>query len=578
MERVEYQQEQMLAELKDLEEKGLFSKSEISIILKRRTAFESALVRRIPKKADFLRYAAYEMNLEALRRRRVDRLQISDTKPSISDFALVRRQFHIFERALRKFKADVGLWVQYIELAKKEGARALVGRISARALLLHPSHPALYIHAAAHEVENGAPGAARTLLQRGLRLNQESVELWREYVSFEVGWVEGMRRRWGVLGVGEGNENLNEEVAGGSGGNLNETDMEDVGEEARKEIMRGAIVKAAIEQAVKALPTMALFRSLCELLKTYPTLLRDSLLSHLDDLLVKTLPTDPAALKLHATRHLPPPDDSGNSFDTVEFIEQLQAANEFLLGLARKHGGAVSNTYAEFVEEWCGVDLEPNLVRCLSTLTALSSTGGRVLAVHVRLLSRGGEVMRGAEMARKYTIKDAGRSNAGLWLARLEAEKLAGMEGVGKTWAEGRNMVSGETEEVLRVWMWGLGYAGDDGNLELLLRESIKMNARWVHRRLLHVYVRGDGPMKIRLARMLAAMNKYLVDGEFFRDAFDYERGREDASREVLEAVYNGWRGVAGEERSASKRWAAWLLEQGDGAGAVNVSRGMRVE
>jgi hypothetical protein len=36
--------------------------------------FETALVRRVSKKADFLRYAAYEMGLEQLRRKRVDRL------------------------------------------------------------------------------------------------------------------------------------------------------------------------------------------------------------------------------------------------------------------------------------------------------------------------------------------------------------------------------------------------------------------------------------------------------------------------------------------------------------------------
>ena len=52
--------------------------------------------------------------------------------PSVSDYALVRRQFQIFERALKKFKGDVGLWLQYIHVAKKEGARALVGRITAR--------------------------------------------------------------------------------------------------------------------------------------------------------------------------------------------------------------------------------------------------------------------------------------------------------------------------------------------------------------------------------------------------------------------------------------------------------------
>lgn len=66
--------EQMLAELKDFGEKGIFSSTEIKQIIKKRTAFETALVRRIPNKNDYLRYAAYEMGLEALRRKRVARL------------------------------------------------------------------------------------------------------------------------------------------------------------------------------------------------------------------------------------------------------------------------------------------------------------------------------------------------------------------------------------------------------------------------------------------------------------------------------------------------------------------------
>jgi U3 small nucleolar RNA-associated protein 6 len=67
----------MLAELKDLDEKGLFSPIEIKHIIKKRTAFEIALVRRIPNKNDYLRYATYEMGLEALRRKRVARLSLS---------------------------------------------------------------------------------------------------------------------------------------------------------------------------------------------------------------------------------------------------------------------------------------------------------------------------------------------------------------------------------------------------------------------------------------------------------------------------------------------------------------------
>jgi U3 small nucleolar RNA-associated protein 6 len=41
--------------------------------MKRRTAFETALIRRVARKADFLRYASYEMGLEQLRRKRVER-------------------------------------------------------------------------------------------------------------------------------------------------------------------------------------------------------------------------------------------------------------------------------------------------------------------------------------------------------------------------------------------------------------------------------------------------------------------------------------------------------------------------
>ena len=82
--------------------------------------------------------------------------------------------------------------------------------------------------AAQHEVENLSPAAARALLQRGIRLNKENVTLWSEYVKFELGFVEGLRRRWDVLGVGE-----------------------EESDEARKEIMQGAIVKTVIGEAVK---------------------------------------------------------------------------------------------------------------------------------------------------------------------------------------------------------------------------------------------------------------------------------------------------------------------------------------
>lgn len=108
----------------------------------------------------------------------------------------------------------MGLWIQYIDVAKREGANTLVGRVTARALQLHPDTPSLYILAAAHELAHGSPSAARTLLQRGIRINPESVDMWREYVRMELGFIESLRRRWDVLGLddkGKGREQEAEE-------------------------------------------------------------------------------------------------------------------------------------------------------------------------------------------------------------------------------------------------------------------------------------------------------------------------------------------------------------------------------
>lgn len=51
---------------------------------------------------------------------------------SVSSYAIVKRVFQIFERAVRKFKGDVGIWMEYIRVAEKMGARALVGKVTAR--------------------------------------------------------------------------------------------------------------------------------------------------------------------------------------------------------------------------------------------------------------------------------------------------------------------------------------------------------------------------------------------------------------------------------------------------------------
>jgi len=284
----------------------------------------------------------------------------------------------------------VSLWQQYLSVAQRTGAPALAGRIAARAVQLHPRTPALYVLAAAHELAQGGMAAARALLQRGLRLNAgSSVELWREYVRLELGFVEGVRRRWDVLGISlrddneESGRGLGVDVdlggqgqdkndRGGQGERVDRAEEQVMGDSARRAIMDGAIVRQAIDSAAKgkppgyvpprthltllllsryshvmsldaggtltlsivgaALPTIELFQNLQSFIAGYPAAeaLRSSLLDHLHTRLIEALPRDAAAVTLRATRRLAlasAEDPAGGSL----VVDALRDANEVML-------------------------------------------------------------------------------------------------------------------------------------------------------------------------------------------------------------------------------------------------------
>ncbi|KAK9762196.1 U3 snoRNP protein [Basidiobolus ranarum] len=198
---VQYHLENMIPELEDLEKKKIFNKEEIRSIVKKRTNFEYSLKRRSPKKIDYLRYIEYELNLENLRKKRKARLDIKG-KPSVSDYAGPRRINFIFERALVKYKGDVALWLQWVDFAKGNKMNKLLSKIFARAIQLHPAKPSLWILAASWEFEDNLnTNGARILLQRGLRLNPESQDLWLEYFRLELVYMAKIRERRRILGI-----------------------------------------------------------------------------------------------------------------------------------------------------------------------------------------------------------------------------------------------------------------------------------------------------------------------------------------------------------------------------------------
>ncbi|KJE94924.1 hypothetical protein CAOG_005466 [Capsaspora owczarzaki ATCC 30864] len=198
-EAVQQQLEQMVPELEDLERKGLLTSAEVKMVVKKRTQFEYALRRRITQKVDYLRYIAFELGLEELRKQRKVRLGITRTNAP-SDFAIVRRVHFIFHKALRKFRSDMQLWLEYFDFCRKTSSSKLLGKAIAMALRSHPQQERLWVMAAKHEFDdNSNVTAARVLLQRGLRMNDASKLLWREYFRLELLFAEKIRARQAIL-------------------------------------------------------------------------------------------------------------------------------------------------------------------------------------------------------------------------------------------------------------------------------------------------------------------------------------------------------------------------------------------
>ena len=177
--------EAMVPELEDLQEKGIFSKEEIRSIVQRRRYFEYQMARRAPRKIDALRYASYEIRLDTLRATRKDTLGLK--RHSVSDTAGVRRLHFIFARALRRFKGDVAMWLQYVEFCRRTGSVAVLPKTFAKALQIHPTCETLWVQAASWEFGgNRNAENARVLMQRAIRMNPRAPKLYLEFFRLEL--------------------------------------------------------------------------------------------------------------------------------------------------------------------------------------------------------------------------------------------------------------------------------------------------------------------------------------------------------------------------------------------------------
>lgn len=201
-EAVHAELERTVPELIEYQTHGIFSRNEIRAIVRRRERFEYRLHRRGCDMQDYVRYIQFEVNLDALRRLRMERLHVRPGSLMASDYACISRAYTIFQRALKKHRRDVQLWLDFVAFCRCHRNGPTVARAITQALRYHPHKPGLWVLAAQIEFEDNADmAAARALMQRALRVMPQSTCLWHEYFRLELLYWEKMRRREEILGA-----------------------------------------------------------------------------------------------------------------------------------------------------------------------------------------------------------------------------------------------------------------------------------------------------------------------------------------------------------------------------------------
>ncbi|ROT38407.1 U3 small nucleolar RNA-associated protein 6 [Sodiomyces alkalinus F11] len=184
--------ERSVPQLREWEEKEIFSKDEIRSIVQRRSDFEHRVLAPGANPSEFSAYAAWEINLDALRAKRCERLKIRHVA---SQHATQARVLAIYERAVGKRPACKELWLEYLEYTAKIKATKRWRKTMTRALRLMPRDADLWVLAGQKAADNGDMTSARAYFMRGCRFCTADEVLWIEYARCEMQWLDKLERK-----------------------------------------------------------------------------------------------------------------------------------------------------------------------------------------------------------------------------------------------------------------------------------------------------------------------------------------------------------------------------------------------
>ncbi|KAH8890503.1 hypothetical protein GQ53DRAFT_747530 [Thozetella sp. PMI_491] len=185
--------ERAVPQLREFEEKEIFSKDEIRTLVSKRSNFEHLVLAPRSSPDDYLAYAQWEQSLEALRAKRCRRLKIH----SSSSHAGQGRTFKIYERAVNRHPGNVQLWLEYLAFAAKVKATKRWRKVATQALRMHPRDVGLWTLAGTRAAQNGDMAGAREYFMRGCRFCTNDASLWIEYAKCEMEWLRRIEAKKG---------------------------------------------------------------------------------------------------------------------------------------------------------------------------------------------------------------------------------------------------------------------------------------------------------------------------------------------------------------------------------------------
>ncbi|KAF4980895.1 hypothetical protein FZEAL_3180 [Fusarium zealandicum] len=191
-EKARFYLERAVPQLREWEEKEIFSKEEIRTIVQKRNDYEHRVLSPGNKPSEWSSYAQWEQSLESLRSKRCKRLKIRHLNSAHTGQG---RTLAIYERGVNRHPGSSALWREYLSYTASVKASKRWRKTMTNALRMMPTDPELWAMAGRRSAKNGDMAAARGFFMRGCRFCTTSEKLWVEYARSEMEWLEKVDKR-----------------------------------------------------------------------------------------------------------------------------------------------------------------------------------------------------------------------------------------------------------------------------------------------------------------------------------------------------------------------------------------------